>query len=456
MGTPQSRLISQPPSPFTLNHLDAKASGFEEIILPKPAPRIAYMMSRFPKITETFIINEIIELRDLGFDINIYPLLQDQSKVTHPEVESLSELIHYLPFISWKIIKANFTSLFQTPSTYIKTIMEILIGTSGSMNFFIGALGILPKSICFAKQMQRHNIQHIHAHFATHPTVAALIIHRLTGITFSFTCHGSDIHIDQTMFKQKAAAAKFIVAISKYNREFLVERCGHEVKKNMLVVNTGVNVSRFKLVEREPGNMLNILMVATFREVKGHRFLIEACRRLLLWDVPLQCNLVGSGPWFRTIKNQIARLNLKEYVKFHGDQPAPEVAKMMQQADVVVLPSIYGSRGDREGIPVVLMEAMASGCAVVASKISGIPELVEDGVTGTLCPPKNCQALALALKELARDPFKRKRYGFAGCAKVQMEFDLKKNVRRLAAEMLSVVMEESNVSTLVPHKRFQR
>lgn len=224
----------------------------------------------------------------------------------------------------------------------------------------------------------------------------------------------------------------------------------------MLVVNTGVNVSRFKLVEREPGNMLNILMVATFREVKGHRFLIEACRRLLLWDVPLQCNLVGSGPWFRTIKNQIARLNLKEYVKFHGDQPAPEVAKMMQQADVVVLPSIYGSRGDREGIPVVLMEAMASGCAVVASKISGIPELVEDGVTGTLCPPKNCQALALALKELARDPFKRKRYGFAGCAKVQMEFDLKKNVRRLAAEMLSVVMEESNVSTLVPHKRFQR
>ncbi|MGH7457228.1 MAG: colanic acid biosynthesis glycosyltransferase WcaL, partial [bacterium] len=190
------------------------------------ATKVAYIMSRFPKITETFILYEMLEQERLGMLIEIYPLLREHQPVIHPEVEALVKRAHFHPFCSMPILRANWHFIRHRPAAYFKMLVEVLRGTFGSANFFFGALGILPKAVRFAYEMQQQGIAHVHAHFATHPAVAALIVHRLTGIPFSFTAHGSDLHVERRMLDKKVAAAAFAVTVSSYNKEVMVDECG--------------------------------------------------------------------------------------------------------------------------------------------------------------------------------------------------------------------------------------
>ena len=166
-------------------------------------------MSRFPKHTETFIVNEMIAVEELGVPIEVYPLLREREAVIQPQAVALVERAHYQPFLSLAIVAANGRAAMRNARLYGRTLLEILSGTWGSINFLFGALGIFPKAVYFAETMIRENITHIHAHFSNHPVVAALVIHRLTGIPFSFTAHGHDIHVTRVMLRQKVDAAAF-------------------------------------------------------------------------------------------------------------------------------------------------------------------------------------------------------------------------------------------------------
>lgn len=390
------------------------------------------MMSRFPKITETFILHEICELIDKNWSVEIYPLLRHEDVVRHPEVERLLPFIHYQPFISTAILLANLKVFCSRPLGYLKTLLEVIRGTLASYNFLIGALGIFPKTVYFALQMEKSRIEHIHAHFANHPALAALIIHRLTGIPFSFTAHGSDIHVDQTMFGTKSQAASFVVTISDYNRWFLAEKCGSRTMENMKVIHCGLDMNDFQQYSPSQNNSsLQILCVAAFREVKGHRYLLEACKLLRERGISFECRLIGTYELENFIQQMIDRLQLENSVFIIGPQSGPKVKEHMRSSDVVVLPSIRTSKGHREGIPMVLMEGMASGRPVVASRISGIPELVEDGVSGLLCTPKAVHELADALEQLAKSPLLRLKMGKAGRKKVAKDFNRKDSIEQL-------------------------
>jgi glycosyltransferase involved in cell wall biosynthesis len=174
-----------------------------------------------------------------------------------------------------------------------------------------------------------------------------------------------------------------------------------------------------------------MVCVASFEEVKGHRYLVEACRLLRDQRLDFVCHLIGEGPLRKETERQTAKAGLDTRVVFHGGQPRPVVARMLAESDVAVLASHQTSRGKREGIPVALMEAMASGVPVVATRISGIPELVEDGRTGYLVAPGDSAALARAVQTLAADAGLRDRMGQAGREKVIAEFDLRANAARL-------------------------
>ncbi len=421
---------------------------------PNAPGRIAYVMSRFPKITETFILFEILELERRGVRVEIFPLLRENETVMHPEARRLMPRVRFQPMLSGPILAANLRALARDPRRYLATLWEALWGNRGSRNFLAGALGVFPKAVRMAEEMRRLGVTHVHAHFASHPALAALIVHRLTGIPYSFTAHGSDIHIDQTMFGPKLASAAFAVTVCRYNVDFLAERVGGWVRDRLRVLHCGTDPTVFQPDDaaRGDGEALRVLCVAALREVKGHRFLIEACRILRGRGLAVACRLVGNGPLHDELARRIADAGLEGSVVLTGPMPRDAVRAEMAAADVVVLPSILGSRGDREGVPVVLMEAMASGRPVVSSRQSGIPELVEDGVSGLLCPPGDAGALADALERLARDPDLRRRMGEAGRARVLADFDLRRNAAELAA-LLAAAAERRPESTVPPTRK---
>lgn len=409
--------------------------------------KVGYIMSRFPKLTETFILNEILAMRKQGVEIEIYPLLRENQKVVHAETLQLVEHAHFHPFISIPIIKAHLHYLSNSPVKYFRVLTEVLKGTFGSLNFFVGALGIFPKSVRFAYEMAQSNVQHVHAHFATHPTVAALIVHRLTGIPFSFTAHGSDLHKERRMLARKVAASRFAVTISDYNRDMMVKESGEVSRAKIKVVHCGVEPEFFQFEPVKQNDIFQILCVASFEEVKGHKYLIQACERLARLGYEFECHFVGEGPLRSTIEKQIDRSECAARVHVHGGKPRNEVLAFLKQADVKVLASVMTANGKREGIPVVLMEAMACGVPVISSRISGIPELVEHGVSGFLVAPRNVEAISKALERLIQDTQLRHSLSKKARAKIEAEFNLHKNARELRCLFCDAVYPD-NMSAL--------
>ncbi len=421
---------------------------------------VAYIMSRFPKLTETFILYEMLALEQQGIQVELYPLLRARNTATHPEGASVwaklrervsrsqGEVVmhpeaksfvaraNFLPFISWPILRAQFHFLFRKPGAYLSTLWTLLRATWGSLNYLLGALGLFPKTVYFADRMAAAGITHVHAHFANHPAAAAFIIHRLAGIPYSFTAHGADLQVDQHMLREKVAEAAFVVTISNYNRDLIASVCGERLRHKIMVIRSGVDTQVFRPRAANnadgPASRLSILCTGTLYEVKGQTSLIEACRLLRERGINFVCHFIGEGPDLATLTEQATQAGLSDCVHFLGRRTREEIAEQLHQTDVVAVPSVPTDSGRREGIPVVLMEAMASGVPVVASGISGIPELVEDGASGLLVPPRNPPALADALERLYRDPALRRRLGQAGRDKVMREFDLCTNAALLA------------------------
>lgn len=399
--------------------------------------KVAYIMSRFPKLTETFILYEMLAMRQQGIQVEVYPLLRQHEDMMHPEALQFVHVAHFQPFITLPIIRANLHFLRTKPYIYLKTLWDVLRANWGSFKFFTGVIGIFPKTALFAYQMRADNVQHVHAHFASHPAAAGFIIHRLVGIPYSFTAHGSDLHRDRHMLREKVAEAAFVAAISEYNKELIVSECRGNYREKVNVIHCGVDTEVFRARSHETPyekgeNPFTILCVGTLHEVKGQAYLIEACRQLHERGLNFECHFVGDGPDRKALTDLVEQAGLSKKIRFHGRLTRDEISRLLLDADVLTAPSVPTRDGRREGIPVVLMEAMGSGVPVIASNLSGIPELVNDQVTGILVPPGDSAALADALERYLKDLKLRHRLGRAGREKVVKEFDLNQNATRLA------------------------
>jgi colanic acid/amylovoran biosynthesis glycosyltransferase len=394
--------------------------------------KVGYVMSRFPKLSETFVLGEILAVEEQGVEVELFPLLRERAEVVHPDAAALCERARFQPFVSLPILRSQLHFLRRAPRRYLGTLWDLLRGTWGSANYFVGALGIFPKVVHDARLMEAGGISHVHCHFSNHPAAAGFVVHRLTGIPYSFTAHGFDLHVDRTMLCEKVADAAFVVAVSEYNRRLILEECGEQARARVAVVHCGVDTEFFHpRTTTAPERPFSILCVGTLHEVKGQGYLVEACRLLAESGTDVACTLVGEGPDRAALMEQIAAAGLEGRVTIAGRRTRAEVAELLGRAHVLVSPSVPTAEGKREGIPVVLMEAMASGVPVVASGISGIPELVEDGRTGLLVPPRNPPALAGALRRLHDDPSLRERLARAGRETVEREFDVRKNAAEL-------------------------
>jgi glycosyltransferase involved in cell wall biosynthesis len=270
----------------------------------------------------------------------------------------------------------------------------------------------------------------IHAHWGTFPSTVAWALARVLRKPFAFTCHAHDIFVNDHLLKEKIESARVPITISRFNVEWLATRVTPLARERMTIVHCGVDLSTvpFRPEGRQPGL---ILAVGRLDPIKGFDVLIDALALLARQGRSLRCRIIGSGPLERSLRASIARHGLADRVELAGARPQEEVREALLSASVFAMPSVVTPEGDRDGIPVSLMEAMGVGTPVVSTRVSGIPELVDDGHEGLLVPERDPPALAAALARLLDDPALGRGLAVRARQKVEREFDAAREAHKL-------------------------
>lgn len=406
---------------------------------------IALGLSRFPTVTETFILREFEELERQGQPIRLVPMIKESPPVIHDAAKPWIDRALYTRFLSFPIVASNLRMLFRRPVRYVAMLARLIVGTLRAPRTLAATLAIFPKSVHLAERLERERIGHIHVHYASTPATMALIIAAFSRITFSFTVHAFDIQVDRSLLRWKIREARFVRSISDYNKRFLEDLYPDDARGKIVVVHVGIRPETYAAgaARRPAEGVPRVLCVAAHKPYKGLPYLIEACRILRDEGIAFQCDLLGHGPMHDELEQLIRERGLEGQVRLLGARREDEVAAMMADATLFVLPSIVDpATGMMEGIPVSLMEAMASARPVVSTTTAGIPELVEDGVSGRLVPPQDPRALAEAMRSLLTDAERARSMGIRGQEKVRADF----NLRDCVAQLLERLEREADGS----------
>jgi colanic acid/amylovoran biosynthesis glycosyltransferase len=403
------------------------------------AGRIAYLVSRFPQVSETFVTREMQAVADASdLELRMYSLFPPLVPVIHPSAEPWvpvhrrARAFDGLQGLGYWLGRRPIRTL-----TSLWTIVRAYRGEPLQLRARAFVTAVLATG--HARHMVSEGVDHIHAHFASYPATAAWMCWRLAGIPFSFTAHAHDIFVSQTFLSRKMADARFTIAISRFNREFLLG-LPHDAEPRVEVVHCGIRPEDYQPPLDTEGKRLVVLCVASMRPYKGHEVLLEAFatdETSPLADAELR--LIGSGELEPGLREQARRLGIEDRVRFLGSLPEDEVARQIREASVLVLASVVAADGTMDGIPVALMEAMASGVPVVSTRLSGIPELIQDRDTGLLADPGDSEDLRSVLSETLSDPSAAIQRATAGRALVLREFDLAscgREVARLLSESI--------------------
>lgn len=391
--------------------------------------KIAYLMSQFPETHETFILRELNAMKDKGAIFEILSLKPCKDKVIHPEaVELMKKTVYGRALSSWLIIHS-----IRHPFRTVSALLYVIKSYYKTPNELIKALYVFLECSYFARVIEKEKINHIHSHWATMPTTAAMILSKMTGVSFSFTAHAWDIFLNANGLAKKIERSRFAVTCSSYNKRFLDENFIKGRVSKIYLNYHGIDLD--KMTRRElratTPNKLKILAIGRLVETKGFEDLLKACRILKDKGIEFECDIIGEGPLSGSLKSQVSSLKLEERVKFLGIKTQNEIKKLYSEATMLVQPSVVAKNGDRDGIPNVILEAMALGVPVVSTRISGIPEVVIDGETGILVPERDAHALAGAIERLGRDGGLREKFGINARRMVEEKFSTEKNIAQL-------------------------
>ena len=411
----------------------------------RPAGPIAVVMSRFPAVTETFILRELVEMERLGLHVEIAPLLRDEVPTLHPDAAPWDERALYTPFLDWQMLVANLRVLARAPGSYLSVLFALLWDARRSLNAFVGTLGIWPKSVYNGQRLRELGVAHVHAHYATHPATCAYIMKRVrmpeqAELPYSLTIHAHDIFVSGAGLPRKLASAEFVRCISQFNVDWLLEHFPGELSpERFRVIHCGIEPGLYRH-DPPPGapgkdRPAVLLSIAAHRPYKGLTHLIEAVRLLRERGVDVRCDVIGDGYLRPALERQIEQSGLAGLFRLLGTKTQEEVAAAFAACDLFVLPSIVAPDGQMEGIPVVLMESLAAGVPTISTRISGIPELVVDGETGFVVEPARPDELVAAVLRVLDDYAGACALARAGARLVASEFEIVENVSRLIAEI---------------------
>jgi colanic acid/amylovoran biosynthesis glycosyltransferase len=396
---------------------------------------IAYITQSFPGLTTTFIYREVLALRQVGFSIVTFAIWKPNINRLSAESIALVDNSFYVFPISWpRFFAAHLYFFFTRPVGYISTLLFVLTRRGESIKNRRRTFFHFFEAIYLALDAKREGIRHIHAHFTINAATIALIIARMLDISFSFTAHNT-FFTDRPILKEKLKAAKFIIAISKYSRDFLLGLLPEEeLKDRFHIVHCGVSPDDFLPPTHKATNQRPLIFsLAQLVERKGLPVLIESCKILAERGCDFQCLIAGDGPQQSLLERLITEYQIQDKVQLIGIVFQEQLVDYLNKADMFVLPCLTARNGDRDGIPVVLMEAMAMEIPTISTCVSGIPELIEDGQSGLLVREKDAVDLADAMQRLLEDDELRGRLGKNGRQKVIQEFNIYENAAQLAA-----------------------
>lgn len=400
----------------------------------RPGDRMAivYIVERFPADTLNFVYNEIDVLEENGFTVAVYSLLPCAYCPAEAE-KYLARTIAVKPVPIGRLFKALVHYALRKPAEVASLLTTFPFSNRhGFWRKMPRSYSHVVYGIYFA-YLLRGQRSHIHAHFAHKAATAAYCAARLNGITFSFTAHGSaTIHPpSRYSLEPKVRGAKFIIAISAYNKQKILEVCPDVSPDKIIVNRTGIRLADFEFVQRtgRVGNPPRIVCLASLYPIKNHECLLDACGILAQRGVPFHLDLVGKdddGRW-PGLLTRAERLGIADRVTFHGIADHGVVGKWLQQADLAVLTS------HSEGVPVALMEAMAVGTPVIGPRVTGLPELVSEGRDGWLAAPAEPQEFADIMARVLTGLEDTLAVRVAARRKIEADFDMVTNARTLAS-----------------------
>lgn len=400
-------------------------------------PMIAYIAQQFPNLTATFIYREVLALRNRGFEVvTLSNRPADIDKLSAEAKHLVEETIYIFP-INWpRFLTAHAYFLLTQPHIYLATLLFVMTRPGESRSNRWRTFLHFGGAIYLAVQLRQRGISHIHAHFSVNAATIALVIARMLNIGFSFTAH-NNFFTDKLLIREKIRAAKFIAAISEYSRDYLLNLVPDEphLADKFHIIHCGVSLETFtpRPAKTESTKPL-IFSIAHLVERKGMPVLVEACRLLRDQGCEFECIIAGDGEQRPQLAQMIAEYQLSAEVKLVGLIFQEALADYLNRADLFVLACVTAQNGDKDGIPVVLMEAMAMEIPVISTYVSGIPELIETEQSGLLVPEQDAVALAKAIKRLLTDEPLRRRFGRQGRQKVMAEF----NIERTSADMAAL------------------
>ncbi|RJP28763.1 MAG: glycosyltransferase [Candidatus Omnitrophota bacterium] len=418
-------------------------------------PKIAYILSQFPETHETFILREIKALKEKGVDVKIISLKKCRDRVIHDEAK---EFIKDTIYADVSVLRIA-CSVLSKPLRSLGALGYVLRSYFGKPWEFVKAMYVLAECLSIAPMLKKMRIKHMHSHWATMPTTAAVILNKLTGIPFSFTAHAWDLFIDCDGLEEKINKARFAVTCTGYNKNFMGYFCNNGQADKVYLNYHGLDLSKYvggqgfkesrnqesKYV-RDPQSAIrdtqyairttqydkiSILAIGRLVETKGFEYLIEACGMLKERGIDFECFIVGQGPLEKRLAYSVERIELKDKIKFLGLQTQEQIKKLFSDASVLVQPSVMAGNGDRDGIPNVIIEAMALGVPVISTNFSGIPEVVIDKKTGILVQEKDSNELANAIENLHKDCYLTDKIIKNAREHVEKKFNIDTNVREL-------------------------
>lgn len=397
--------------------------------------KVAYFLQRFPFLTETFILREMIFLRKLGLDVHVFSIIPPLPTPIHQQVQEMMPYVHYSPFLlSLKLILAQFHFLLRSPLKYMCALYRAIWQTLPEPSALLRVLIIFPKSVYFARQIQELRVDHIHAHFIWINGVAAQIAADLTGITFSLHPHAWGLfERNQESVRRQLELAGGVVTVSEYHHQYIADLCPRWSPEDIRIVHYGLDFAEFTPAPvPAEDDTVRIISVGSLVEKKGHAYLIDACAQLAEKGYAFHCSIVGGGPLQSALQARIDRHHLQDYVSLLGAKNQAEVKNLYRHSDIFALACVVAQNGDRDGMPNVLLEAMSMQLPVVTTPVTGIPELVRDGQTGLLVPERDANALAGAIEQLINDNALRHRLGRRGRQAALADFDIHQTAAQLA------------------------
>ena len=384
--------------------------------------RIAYVCKMYPRFSETFIVSEILAREDAGEDLEVVSLRPPADGRFHADLARVRAPVHYLDAATprAKQLWADLQALGS--GVRVAELLEAEVRDAA-------------QAIELAALIETRGITHLHAHFGSVATTVARLAARLAGITYSFTAHAKDIFhesVDPGDLRRKLLDAHHVITVSEFNLRFLRERYGRAADRVHRVYN-GIGLDAFRADPALEGRDIGVVAVGRLVEKKGFDVLLEACALARDRGQPLRCRIVGSGERHDALQAQLDALGLQEQVTLVGPLPQDQVRAELRRATVMAAPCVHGSDGNADGLPTVILEAMALGTPVVSTPVTGIPEAVVEGVTGRLVAERDAGALATALLEVTADAAERQRLAAAARHHVEEHFASSRQATELRA-----------------------